>query len=83
VLFATIWPVLLCGMPWAISIFYHLLCLSWEFDSFLNRKHTLGALSFHRSVARPEPSTPSSSSEAAQVEASSSLTLICTESYHG
>jgi hypothetical protein len=30
----------------------------------------LGALSFHRSAARLEPSTPSSSSEAAQVEAS-------------
>jgi hypothetical protein len=30
----------------------------------------LGAMSFHRSAARPEPSTPSSSSEAARVEAS-------------
>jgi hypothetical protein len=36
----------------------------------LIRKHTLGALSFHWSVARPEPPTPSSSSETAWVETS-------------
>jgi hypothetical protein len=50
-LYTTIYLVRACGMPWAISVAYHFLCLSFEFDSFLNRKHTLGDLSFHRSTA--------------------------------
>jgi hypothetical protein len=58
-------------MLWAFSVAYHFWCLSLEFDGFfLNRKYTLGALSFRRSVAHPEPPTPSSSNEVMQVEAS-------------
>jgi hypothetical protein len=56
----------------AVCLLYSLplLLLEREFDSFLNRKHTMGALSFHRSVARPKPPSPSSSCEATRVEAS-------------
>jgi hypothetical protein len=57
-------------MLWAFSAAYHFLCLSLEFDGFLNRKHTLRALSVRRSVVHLEPPTPSSSSEDAWVEAS-------------
>jgi hypothetical protein len=66
---ATIWPVRAGGMLCAFSAAYHFLCLSLEFDGLLNRKHTLGALSFHRSTARPKPPTPSASSKATRVKA--------------
>jgi lysozyme family protein len=63
------WLVRACGMPWAFFAAYHFLCLSMEFNSFLNRIHTLGALSFRHSMARPEPPMPSSPREAVRVEA--------------
>jgi hypothetical protein len=66
---ATICPVRVCGMPWAFPTAYHFMWLRLEFDGFLNRKHTLGALSFRHSVGQPEPLTPSSASEAMRVEA--------------
>jgi hypothetical protein len=58
----------ICLVPWAFPTAYHFMWLSLEFDGFLNRKHTLGALSFHRSVGQPEPLTPSSASGATRVE---------------
>jgi hypothetical protein len=55
-----------------VSHFLYLLT-SW---GALSRKHTWEALNFHRSVARPEPLMPSSSSETAWVEA---LMAACKE----
>jgi hypothetical protein len=56
----------------AVGLLYRqpLLVLEPGIQWFLNGKHTLGALSFCSSAARPEPLTLSSSSEAARVEAS-------------
>jgi hypothetical protein len=64
------WYVRVELMSWAFSVAYHFLCLSLEFNSFLNRKCTLEALSFRGSAAWPEPPTPSSSCEAVRVEVS-------------
>jgi hypothetical protein len=52
---------LLCSIP--------LLVLEHGIQQFLNRIHTLGALSFRHSMARPEPPMPSSPREAVRVEA--------------
>jgi hypothetical protein len=54
------------GLLCSLSILVTELEILW----LLNRKRTLGALSFHRSMARPEPSTPSYSSETMWVETS-------------